>query len=206
MRERAKQQMPMVLLTLLSIIQALALELIWAHIRAEPQLLVPGFAALLSWLQIVVTLMGIILIWLLYSSITMRFTWTPTPGDSVIPFGIGIVEFTLIASLGVDNLPVWFVLLALLFAVMPATLQSILRRARIEQENNLFFSTVPPARLRDFVPAMLVVALLAGLGGVLALTGDTGILALVSLLIAGAAHVHQMHLNSVRWKKSMILQ
>lgn len=206
MRERAKQQMPMVLLTLLSIIQALALELIWAHIRAEPALLVLSFAALLRWLQIIVTLMGIVLIWLLYSSITMRFTWTPSPGDSVIPFGIGILEFTLIASLGLDNLPVWFVLLALLFAVMPATLQSILRRARIEQENSSFFASVQPAKLRDFIPSMLVVALLAGLGIALALTGDTAFLALISLLIAGAAHAYQMHLNSVRWKKAMVLQ
>lgn len=30
MRERAKRQMPMILLTLLSIIQALALELLWS--------------------------------------------------------------------------------------------------------------------------------------------------------------------------------
>lgn len=37
MRERAKQQMPMVLLTLLSIIQALALELVWSHIEATPK-------------------------------------------------------------------------------------------------------------------------------------------------------------------------
>ena len=48
MRERAKQQMPMVLLTLLSIIQALALDLIRAHIRAELQLLVSSFASLVS--------------------------------------------------------------------------------------------------------------------------------------------------------------
>jgi hypothetical protein len=37
MRERAKQQMPIVLLTLLSIIQALALELLWSHIEATPE-------------------------------------------------------------------------------------------------------------------------------------------------------------------------
>lgn len=205
MRERAKQQMPMVLLTLLSIIQALALELLWVHVRAEPDLLVFDLTALLSWLQIVVTFMGIILIWLLYSSVTMRFTWTPTPGDSVIPFGVGILQFTLIASLGLDELPVWFFLLAILFAVMPATLQSILRRARMEKENSAFFADVPPAKLRDFLPAMLIVALLAGLGAMLELTGDQYVLALISLMIAASAHAYQMYLSSVRWKRAMVL-
>lgn len=206
MRERAKQQMPMVLLTLLSIIQALALELLWAHVRAEPDLLALNWTALLGWLQILVTLMGIILIWLLYSSITMRFTWTPTPGDSVIPFGIGILQFTLIASLGMDRLPVWFLLLAILFALMPATLQSIFRRARIEQENSIYFAAVPQATMRDFFPAMLLVLLLAGLGILLMFTGDEEIVVLICLLIAAAAHAYQMYQSSMRWKRAMQLK
>ncbi len=205
MRERAKQQMPMVLLTLLSIIQALALELLWAHIRAEPDLLVFGWSAFLSWLQIGVTLMGIILIWLLYSSMTMRFSWTPTPGDSVIPFFVGIIEFTLIASLGLDSLPVWFVLLAMLFSLMPVTLQSILRRARLERENSAYFDGLQPATLRDFYPVILVVLMLTTLGMVLAVTGDQSILALIALLIAAAAHAYQMYLSSVRWHQAMQL-
>jgi len=83
----------MVSLTLLSIIQALALELLWSHIKATPELLLLNWAAFLSWLQIAVTLMGFILIWLLCSSVTMRFTWTPSPssGDSVIPFGVRLL-------------------------------------------------------------------------------------------------------------------
>ena len=205
MRERAKQQMPMVLLTLLSIIQALALELLWSHIRATPELLMLNWAAFLSWLQMGVTLMGIILIWLLYSSVTMRFTWTPSPADSVIPFFVGIVEFTLIATLGLDYLPIWFVLLAVLFCVMPITLQSIFRRARLEKENNAFFVNAKPWSLRDFVPIMVVVFLLASSGGLLALTGDQYLLALACLLIAAAAHARQMYLSSVYWRNAMLL-
>jgi len=205
MRERAKQQMPMVLLTLLSIIQALALELLWSHIKATPELLILNWAAFLSWLQIGVTLMGIILIWLLYSSVTMRFTWTPTPGDSVIPFGVGPLEFTLIAPLGLENLPIWFVLLAMLFCFMPATLQSIFRRARLDKENDAFFKNVQPAKLRDFYPVMFVVVLFAALGFLLAITGDTYLLALFSLLVAAAAHGRQMVLSARNWQKAMLL-
>lgn len=203
MRERAKQQMSMVLLTLLSIIQALALELLWSHIRDEPGLLILDWAAFLSWLQIGVTLMGIILIWLLHSSVTMRFIWTPSPGDSVIPFAVGLLEFTMIACLGLDYLPIWFVLLAMLFCVMPATLQSIFRRARLEKENNAFFANVKPASLRDFVPNIVVVLLFVGSAGLLAVTGDQYLLALVCLLIAAAAHARQMYLSSLYWRNAM---
>ena len=37
-RNRATDQFPMVLLTLLSIVQALALELLWDHLRNRPDL------------------------------------------------------------------------------------------------------------------------------------------------------------------------
>jgi len=205
MRARAKQQMPMVLLTLLSIIQALALELLWVHVTEEPLLTSLSLPALLSWLQIAVTLICIMLIWLLYSGMTMRFSWVPTPGDSLVPFGIGILEFTLIASLGLDFLMVWFLILAIIFAVMTATFQSILRRARQDRENNTFFSTVTPATWRDFYPAMIVVTLLAGLGVILGVTGDQGVFALLSLLIAAGVHLHQIYLNQVRWRRAMDL-
>ena len=44
-RNRTKDQLPMVLLTLLSIVQALALELWWAKILSSPQLYAWGWAA-----------------------------------------------------------------------------------------------------------------------------------------------------------------
>ena len=37
-RDRAKEQFPSVLLTLLSIVQALALEFLWDHSRHRPEL------------------------------------------------------------------------------------------------------------------------------------------------------------------------
>jgi len=37
----------------------------------------------------------------------------------------------------------------------------------------------------------------------LGVTGDQGVLALISLLIAGVAHLHQIYLNHVRWRRAM---
>ncbi len=61
-RARAKDQFPTVMLTLLGIIQALALELIWAHLTEAPSLYTFTFSAVMMWLQIIATLIGIFLI------------------------------------------------------------------------------------------------------------------------------------------------
>lgn len=197
--------MPMVLLTLLSIIQALALELLWVHITESPDLLVLDWSALLHWVQIAVTLLGIILIWLLYSSMTMRFSWVPTSGDSVIPFGIGILEFTLISLLGVVHLGAWFMTLACVFAAGYWAMQTIMRRARHEQTNAEFFSTIRPATFRDFLPAVVIVTLLLLIGLALWLTGHTGVFALSALLLSAALMFRQIHLSVLRWRQSMAL-
>ncbi len=51
-RMRAREQFPSVLLTLLSIIQAIALESLWDHARHRPELYSVSWDALLGWLQI----------------------------------------------------------------------------------------------------------------------------------------------------------
>jgi hypothetical protein len=204
--ERAKKQMPMVLLTLISIIQALALELLWSHITSNPVLFEPGWIAMIYWIQIVVTLMGIILIWLMYSSMTMRFSWVPSPGDSVIPFGIGILEFSLITLLGPDHLGLSFALLGILFGLGTWAMQMIMHRAREDGDNAAFFATVAPATLRDFYPAIATIGFLWLTGLALAMTAHQGVFALLALLAAGAALGNQLRLNASRWRHAMSLE
>lgn len=195
--------MPMILLTLLSIIQALALELLWVHVTETALLMQFSWLSVLSWMQIAVTLLGIMLIWLLYSSMTMRFSWVPAPGDSLVPFGIGILEFTLIACLGLEHLMPWFLILAVIFAAMTAAIHSIFRRARQDDDNRIFFSMVTPATRRDFYPTIAVVTVLSAFGILLGVTGDQRYLALTALIIAGVIHLHQIYLNHGRWRNAM---
>ena len=82
-RNRAKDRFPTVLLTLLSIVQALGLELLWEQARHRPELYEPGSLAIVGWLQITATLTVIILIWLAYAGMVLRFRWTPTTADSL---------------------------------------------------------------------------------------------------------------------------
>jgi hypothetical protein len=202
-RARAKAHMPMVLLTLLSILQALALELLWTHIREHGYLMTATWEAALSWLQIAATLFGVLLIWLLYSGMVMRFLWVPTTSDTLYPFVIGILEFVLIAVLGPDGLAVWFVVLAALFGITTLALQFVLRRARLDGENDEWFEGIPPATLRDFYPVITVVATLAGLGIALGVSGHQGLLAVVALLVAIGAIAHQLYLHNLFWSRSM---
>ena len=83
MRERAKEHFPAVLLTLLSIVQALALELLWSHLQKADHLFALSAVNVTLWLQIVATFFGIVLIWVVYASNVMRFRWVPATSDSV---------------------------------------------------------------------------------------------------------------------------
>ena len=80
-RKRAKDHLPTVLLTLLSIVQALALELLWSHLRAANYIFELSWLAFISWAQIAATFLGIVLIWIVYVSNVVRFRWVPTTSD-----------------------------------------------------------------------------------------------------------------------------
>ncbi len=190
-RDRAKEHLPMVLLTLLSIVQALALELLWSYVRESAYLFEMTWTALLTWIQIGTSFLGIVVIWLVYASTAMRFRWVPTTSDSVYPFIIGLLEFILIETLAPEYMGWWFFCLALIFGIMTWISHMTMRRARLDGENDEFFANLAPATARDFLPAFVIVFALVLAGTYLAITGDRGIVALVAVLVAFAGLVRQ---------------
>ena len=130
-RDRAVVAFPSVMLTVLSMIQALALELLWTRAMESEFLWLGGGDALVGWAQIVVVLAALLLVWLLYVSQVIRLVWVPSIYDSVFPFGIGIAEFSLIECVGPGLLGPWFYSAALLFATATWGGQRIFRRARM---------------------------------------------------------------------------
>ena len=191
-RNRAKEQLPMVLLTLLSIVQALALELLWSHVRESAYLFEMSWTAMLTWIQISTSFLGIVVIWLVYASTAMRFRWVPTTGDSVYPFIIGLLEFILIETLAPKHMGFWFGCLAIIFGLMTWISHRTMRRARLDGENEEFFANLAPATARDFLPAFAIVFVLVLAGTYLAISGDRGMVALVAVLIAFAGLVRQL--------------
>jgi uncharacterized Tic20 family protein len=191
-RNRAKEQLPMVLLTLLSIVQALALELLWSHVRESAYLFELTWTAMLTWIQIGTSFLGIVVIWLVYASTAMRFRWVPTTGDSVYPFIIGLLEFILIETLAPEFMGLWFVCMAMIFGLMTWISHRTMRRARLDGENDEYFASLTPATARDFIPAFVIVFVLVLAGTYLAVTGDRGMIALVAVLLAFAGLVRQL--------------
>jgi hypothetical protein len=193
----------MVLLTLLSIVKALALEILWDHLRHRSDLYDYTWIALLGWLQIAASLMVIILIWLTYSGMVMRFRWTPSTADSILPFFVGLIEFLMIDMMGPDKLGRWMIVLAVVFATMIVVSHSVFRRARRDPANRGWFRQYSPARLGDFLPQVAVITLIILFGGWLWRSGNYGWPALCALIASHAVLGYETYRAAIFWNRSM---
>ncbi|HTK97075.1 MAG TPA: hypothetical protein VL379_03535 [Pseudomonadales bacterium] len=203
-RTRAKEQLPQVLLTLMSIIQALALEFLWDDVRVAERAL--RWDAVSTWFQIVADMLGIVQVWLLYTSATMRVRWTPSMRDLIIPFLIGILEFILIDLTGPDHRGLWFLTLATVYIVASWDAQSVFSRARQDPDNVEFFSRFrPPTRLDRFEPPFIIGTLI-GFGLVAEFIDDPPELVLAGLTFACAVLIYRMEIARRFWDRSMSIE
>ncbi len=201
-RIRAKNIFPTVLLTLLSIVQALALELMWAHLVEQAYLYAWTFTAVLGWLQILANLLAILLIWLIYSDLVLRLSWVPTTIDALFPFFVGILEFAQISALGSGTIGQWFIILGALFAAMSWISHATMKRARQEEDNRAFFANTSPATSRDHLLRALPVAVLVAIGLAIWASGEESWFALLALAGAVALLAYQTWMNHVYTQKS----
>ena len=202
-RNRAVEQFPTVLITLLSIVQALALEFLWDHLHHRPDLYEMSVLAVMGWLQIAASLIGMILIWLTYAGMVMRFRWTQSTMDSVLPFFVGLIQFLMIDLMGPDKIGPWLIVLGLVFATMVIGSHQVLRRARIDVANREFFDQVNPAKPRDFAAHTFLISLLVLLGVWLWIS-DVAIWIEVSVIAAALALLLLEFRNAATfWNSSM---
>jgi len=203
MRNRATDMFPMVLLTLLSIVQALALEFLWDHTRHRTDLFEISVAVIPGWLQIAATFNVIIIIWLMYAGMLMRFRWTPSTMDSIFPFLVGLIQFLMIDIMGAEHFALWIIVLALTFGVLVTIDHLAMRRARQVEENREFFDQYSPATIKDFLPQIFMVASLLLAGGWIGFSGHHGwftVLVLVGIFFGLGWETHR---SAYFWKISM---
>ncbi len=135
LRTRAKAQFPSVLLTLTSIIQAIAFESLSSRISelAEPA----GFLAisLEAGLQIGAMILAIVLLWVYYAQLVMRLIWIPRLTDSLIPFALGLGQFLAIDTLGQGRIGLWLAPFPVIFLLSFSGWNWTIARAREEVEN-----------------------------------------------------------------------
>lgn len=203
MRSRAKQHLPNVLLTLLSIIQALALELFWAEAQSLDLSFEFSWLMVGLWLQVAATFLGILVIWVVYATTVMRFSWTPGISDSIVPFFVGVLQFVLIESLGPDSAAAWFYSLAAVFAVMHGEAHLIMRRARQDPDNGEFFTQVNPATLRDFAGPAAMVAVVLMFGVYMSFRPDSLSVANVGISVSLILLMWHMVFMGIFWKRTM---
>jgi len=195
----------MVLLTLLSIVQALAFELLWAEVHQHPELYQWSTIAVIGWIQVVAMLVGIILVWMSYATSVMRFRWVPSTVDSLFPFLVGILQFIMIDNLGIDGIALWVLLLALLFAGMNWISHYDMKRARLIPENDEFFAGRSTAGLRDFYGLIVLVAALLLASVVLWLSDANVLLYGCSAVLALGIEMKQLLIFDMYWLESMSL-
>jgi len=202
-RQRAADIFPSVMLTVLSMIQALALELLWSRVAQDSFLWGGGWEAVLGWGELLAALLGILEIWLFYISAVIRFTWVPSLYDSVLPFGIGIVEFSMIELIGPGTLAPWLLGVALLFGMSTWAGQRIALRARQLPSNEEFFTKFKPATRRDFLPATLAIGALVFLAAMIHVLGELRLLSSVAILVVIALIVQQVESTRAFWNRSL---
>ena len=202
-RERARANLPTVLLTLLSIVQALALEFLWSHIRETSSLFEMSWLSMLMWVQITACFIGLVLIWVVYASHVMRLRWVPATMDSVYPFAIGVLEFILVELLGPTNMGLWLICYAAVFALMVWISHRTMRRARQDESNSAFFGKLEPATLKDFLPGIVMIAAMAGAGLYIEISNNMGVFTLIALLLTSCLAIFQFWVAAQFWERSL---
>ena len=202
-RERARNSFPSVLLTLLSIVQAVALETLWEQSRHRLDLFDASWMTLASWLQLSATLLAILFVWLLYVGLVMRFRFSPELSDLILPFFVGLLEFLMIEMTYPGRLGEWFVVLALISAIVTYIRHDLFRRARRDPENCEFFDVVPKATWRDHLLRIIPTVLIALTGIWIWTSGDQIWLACIATLLVLIGITIQIRTAAKYWRISM---
>jgi hypothetical protein len=200
---RIKEQMPSVLLTLASIVQALALEVLWDSTMEHPHLFAGGVAAWVGWLQVVALFLVVALVWLYYVQLVMRFRWVPTPRDSLVPFAFGVGQFVLAELLDPQWLAIWFFGLAALIGAAFWTSIATLSRAAADPDNAWFFAEFRPGRLERYGPLFATATPLFAFGVLAELSGGAVAIAIPCLVATDALLLLQIVLQRHYWRRSL---
>ena len=203
-QERARELLPAIIITVLSMIQALALEIYWTKIGESEFLWQGGWEAAIGWMQLLVVFLGMLLIWTLYISMVLRFSWIPSMEDTLIPFYIGLLEFVMIDLMEPGFIGPWFLLLAAIFSVSTWANHMVMRQARADPANDYFFKGYAPAGWRDYIGSIVVVATLAAFGAILWIYDDSYLLAVVAMVFALIAVARQFIQARRYWMHSVI--
>jgi len=99
--------------------------------------------------------MVIVLIWLSYVALLMRFMWVPALADTSLPSFAGVAQFAFIEFATPDRFGYWILAVGLLIIVVSLMSHRFLKKARQDSRNSEFFQFIPNATWRDLLPQIL---------------------------------------------------
>lgn len=197
---RARELLPAVLMTLLSIVQALAFETLWSTARESDLLFAGGLGAWIGWLQVVAVFQGIVVIWLFYIGIVMRFSWVPSTWDSVAPFVLGALELGMIELIELGHLASWFYVLAAIFAFSTWISRRMFAAGAQDPTNPELAARMQSETSIDRAVPFVFVGALVVLGGIVQLAGSDGRAAVVCVVFANLLLLGQGALIQHYWR------
>src|SRR5262249_27743970 len=145
-------------LTILSIIQGVALGALGATVAANAARLTPA-----QWLMAVVTFGALIVVWTQVSIDTMTWVLVPDFPLAIVPFSVGALELLLVAAI-TSNQSLWLFGAAVLIASSSVGLMQISRRAGQEPDNAKLFARLGGLRRSAHVYNLAGVVLYVLLG------------------------------------------
>ncbi len=202
--ERAKEQLPSVLLTLTSIIQALSLEVLWSSASAAPHLWAQGPALITGWLQIAAVFQIVVLIWLYYAQLIMRFRWVPTVRDSIVPFLFGLGQFALAELIQPESLHLWLYVLAGVFVLAWVSSTATFRAARQDPDNDWYFAQFSRSLVAQYGPPAATLVLLLMLALITQWVESSGPWAVAAMVGATLVLLVQIALQQYYWKRTVL--
>jgi len=191
-------------LTMLSIIQGVALAALGATVAANGVRLTPA-----QWLMAAVTFGALIAVWTQVSMDTMTWVLVPDVRLTLIPFSVGALELLLVATITV-NLSLWLFGGAVMIASSSFALEQVTRRAGQEPENVQLFARLRGLRRSAHVYnlAGVVLYVLLGVGSLIgefssvgAAVGEGAAAAMLTGALAGLWMVGWLLRSYTYWRK-----
>ncbi len=183
-REKALRQFPSMYVTLVSVIQAIALETLVSRVGElglSPSL---SWESALVWLEVGLLGQTVFYVWISYTLLVTIAQWVFRFSDFAAVFAVGVFQFTAISWIGADSIEPFMMIAAVGFLAGAWITWSNTGAAQTRPEN---------ARIMQALPRRLVVTLLAMVGllgllvGVPGQSGSMGTIRYVLILIAANA-------------------
>jgi hypothetical protein len=201
-QQRAVELFPSVLLSVLGVIQALAFELLWEEGLPGVARWRDAGATATGVLQAFAVFQGGIVMWALYASLVLRLRWLPSVRDLVVPFVLGALQFSLVELMAPEQLPWWFAVLALIFALAMATnYAAYVAAGRLDPAILRGESQV----LSSYAPSLVTVVGLVACAGLVAWTGPTSPAAAAAVLAANVGLLVQLLVLRRYWNRDLHL-